>query len=66
VGAGRSSVASAGFVVLDFDDSAADVDLVTVSVDAGSFLRDLVSSLSGSPVLDLDAAAAASRSGGAS
>jgi hypothetical protein len=41
------------------------VDLVSVD---GSFLpvRDLVSSLSDSPVLDLEAAAAASRSGGAS
>jgi hypothetical protein len=42
-----------------------DVDLVSVD---GSFLpvRDLVSLLSDSPVLDLEAAAAAFRSGGAS
>jgi hypothetical protein len=56
-------VASADFVVSDFDD----VDLVSVD---GSFLpvRGSVSSLSDSPVLDLEAAAAASRShgGGAS
>jgi hypothetical protein len=47
-------VASAGFDVSDFDD----VPFLPV--------RDLVSSLSDSPVLDLEAAAAASRSGGAS
>jgi hypothetical protein len=54
-------VVSADFVASDFDD----VDLVSVD---GSFLpvRDLVSSLSDSSVLDLEAAAAASRSGGAS
>jgi hypothetical protein len=49
-----SSAASLDFDVLDFDD----VDLESVD---GSFLRGLVSSHSGSPVLDLEAAAPASR-----
>jgi hypothetical protein len=56
-------VASADFAVSDVDRD--DVDLVSVD---GSFLpaRDSVSSLSDSPALDFEAAAAASHSGGAS